>query len=241
MACALNSFIALTAVACGHVVIASSNDAAGGILDRFLASNDRSPHQYKALRHLEAHTMKLDKSAWMEVWTEADESGFRYEITAEGGSGSIRSKVFRETLEAEREMWQKGNFHQSAITRDNYEFVECGEDAGDLACVSVKPLRKEVTLVEGAIFLDPSNGDLVRVEGSLSKNPSFWTRKVDVTRQYERIGGVRVPVSIESNANVRIAGPSTFTIVYEYESVNGVRVGTPIASRAPFAPQVAKR
>jgi hypothetical protein len=46
-------------------------------------------------------------------------------------------------------------------------------------------------------------------------------------RRYERLGGVRVPVSIESVAHVLIAGRSTFKMTYEYETVNGQRVGNP--------------
>ena len=43
----------------------------------------------------------------------------------------------------------------------------------------------------------------------------------------ERIAGIRVPVAIESVAQVLIAGRSTFQMTYEYETINGLRVGTP--------------
>ena len=69
-----------------------------------------------------------------------------------------------------------------------------------LASVGVKPKRKDVLLVEGAIFVQPGDGELSRIEGKLSKTPSFWTRRVDVVRRYERMAGVRVPVAIESVA-----------------------------------------
>jgi hypothetical protein len=45
-----------------------------------------------------------------------------------------------------------------------------------------------------------------------------------VVRRYERIGGVHVPVSLESVAHVLIAGRSTFRMTYEYESINGEHV-----------------
>jgi hypothetical protein len=48
-----------------------------------------------------------------------------------------------------------------------------------------------------------------------------------VVRRYQRINGVRVPVSIESVAQVLIAGRSTFQMTYEYETINGEHVGTP--------------
>ena len=74
--------------------------------------------------------------------------------------------------------------------------------------------------MDGSIFVNPDDGDLVRIEGRLSKTPSFWTRRVEVVRHYQRINGVRVPVAIESVAQVLIAGRSTFSMSYEYETVN---------------------
>src|SRR5205085_10783265 len=68
-----------------------------------------------------------------------------------------------------------------------------------------------------SIFVQPADGELTRIEGKLSKAPSFWTRRVDVVRRYERKGGVRVPMSIESVASVLIAGRSTFKMTYEYQ------------------------
>jgi hypothetical protein len=96
-----------------------------------------------------------------------------------------------------------------------------------LAPVGVTPKRKDVLLVEGSIFVQPSDGELTRIEGRLSKTPSFWTRRVDVVRRYERKAGVRVPVSIESVASVLIAGRSTFKMTYEYQTINGQVVGNP--------------
>jgi hypothetical protein len=64
----------------------------------------------------------------------------------------------------------------------------------------------------------------LRIEGKLSKTPSFWTRRVDVVRRYERKGGVRVPMSIESTAQVFIAGRSTFKMTFDYEIINGQRM-----------------
>ena len=78
------------------------------ILQRFLALDDPTPTQFRALRHLEARNEKFEKSAWMDVWTEGDASGFRYHVVCEDGSDYIRSKVFRASLETEREMWARG-------------------------------------------------------------------------------------------------------------------------------------
>jgi hypothetical protein len=82
-------------------------------------------------------------------------------------------------------------------------------------------------LVNGTLFLRPDDGELMRLEGELAKTPSFWTRRVQVVRHYQRFLGIRMPIALETTAAVRIAGPSTFRMVYEYESINGQRIGNP--------------
>jgi hypothetical protein len=197
-------------------------------LQRFLARGEEPPVEYRALRRLEAHNPKFNQSAWMTAWTEYDRtSGFRFTIVAEGGSSYIRTKVLRAALEGEQKIWAAHEPQKASLSNENYTFDPAVPVAGGLASVTVKPRRKDVLLVDGAIFVQPSDGDLARIEGRLSKTPSFWTRRVDVVRCYERIGGVRVPISIESVAHVLIAGRSTFKMTYEYETINGQHVGNP--------------
>jgi hypothetical protein len=230
----------LAATLAAHPGAAGPNDAAPAILQRFLSLDDPTPSQYRALRHLEARNEKFEKSAWMDVWTEGDGSGFRYAIVSEDGSEYIRSKVFRATLETERKMWAAGAPDQAALTPANYVFEERGSQPDGLTLLTVTPRRKDVLLVDGSIYLNPDDGELVRMEGRLSKSPSFWTRRVEIVRWYRRIAGFRMPTSLESTANVRIAGVSTFRMSYEYESINGCRVGNPqprILARNDTAPR----
>src|SRR5436190_448989 len=223
---------------CGLVMLAAMavelRAETSAILQRFFAIDDPTPQSYRALRHLEAENGRFDSTAWMDVWTEADASGFRYQIVAEEGSDSIRTRVFRETLKSERGMWASGAPDHAGFTSENYVFEDRGSRADGLAWLIVKPRRKDVLLVDGSIFLDPHDGDLVRLEGRLSKSPSFWARHVDIVRRYRRIAGVRMPVSLESVASVLIAGTSTFRMTYEYETVNGRRIGDPQPRRASY-------
>jgi hypothetical protein len=218
---------------------AGPSNAAPAILQRFLALDAPTPPRYRALRHLEARNEKFEKSAWMDVWTEADATGFHYVIVSEDGSEYIRSKVFRASLETERKMWAAGTAHQAALTPANYVFEDRGAQPDGLTSLTMTPRRKDVLLVDGTIYLDPDNGELVRMEGRLSKAPSFWTRRVAIVRWYRRIAGFRMPTTLESVANVRVAGVSTFRMSYEYESINGQRVGNPqprLLARASSAP-----
>jgi hypothetical protein len=51
---------------------------------------------------------------------------------------------------------------------------------------------------------------------------------VDVVKQYARVGGLRVPVRVDSTAQIRFAGTSTMSMTYDYEMINGVNVsGSP--------------
>jgi hypothetical protein len=198
------------------------------VIQRFLAHTELPPAQYRALRHLDAFNASFGAAAWMDAWTEVDpEGGFRYEVAGEGGSGYIRRHVFRPALEAERRMWAARDPQRAALTLDNYAIEDRGSNSEGLASLGVKPRRKDVLLIDGSVFVNPADGDMIRVEGRLSKTPSFWTRRVDVVRKYDRIGGIRVPVAIESVAQVVIAGRSTFKMTYEYETINGQRVGNP--------------
>jgi hypothetical protein len=63
-------------------------------------------------------------------------------------------------------------------------------------------------------------GELVRVEGQLAKNPSFWTTRVDVIREYARIAGITMLVRVESKVKTRLFGTGGFLMTYNYRRVN---------------------
>jgi hypothetical protein len=195
------------------------------LLQRFLARLEATPVEYRALRHFEAANPHFHQTATMDVWTEYDKAnGFRYQIVSESGSGYIRKRVFLGWLEAEQKMWADREPQHSTFSHENYTFQDGAPSADGLASLVVTPKRKDVLLVEGSVFVHPNEGDLVRIEGKLSKTPSFWTRRVDVVRCYKRMAGVLVPVSFESVASVLIAGRSTFKMTFDYEIINGQRM-----------------
>ena len=74
------------------------------------------------------------------------------------------------------------------------------------------------------MFLQPDDGDLVRLQGRLAKNPSFWVRNVEIVRSYKRIEGVVMPVTLDSTAHVRLFGPSSLRMTYVYSEIDGHRV-----------------
>jgi len=211
---------------------APANGAASTLIARFLSSEDAPLTGYRAFRTLEAETRGGKMRARLTAWTSLDPAqGFQYSVVDETGSGVIRGKVLHAALEAERTLTATGEADKGALSASNYEFsVEPGDEEG-LVRVAIHPKRRETMLLDGRVFLTESGADLARVEGYLVKRPSFWTREVHVVRRYERIRGIRVPVSMQSTARVLVAGRSTFSMTYEYESINGVRVSQPSAQR----------
>jgi hypothetical protein len=189
---------------------------------RFLAGIERPPVANQARRRLEASSAKLHESAWMEVDTHyAPDTGFRYTIVAQGGSERIRRRVLTSVLEAEQDNSARDEWHKGNLSHKNYEFNFGGRTADGMLTMQLVPRRRDSRLVTGAALLSAQSGDLVRVEGRLSKSPSFWVKWVTVSRSYTPIGGMMMPIAIESTADVRIAGVSRFAMTYEYQTVDG--------------------
>jgi hypothetical protein len=177
-------------------------------------------HQYRAFRRMHTDSENGKYEAWLDAWTEFNDGRFSYQIVAERGSDTARTKVLRPMLAREQEVINKGEGRKSDLTEDNYEFTEAGRDGDGARVVQIKPRRQDAMLVEGRAVLN-DGGDLLRVEGKLSKNPSFWTSLVNIVRRYARIDGVRVPVATETTAKIKFVGTAQLEVLYDYQSING--------------------
>lgn len=203
---------------------ATAGDAAEESMERFLAQDDTQPAN-RARRHLEAENG--NRKGWLDALTEySAEGGFRYQITAEGGSGFIRNRVLKGVLDGERAVIAHGEAARSSLATSNYTFRANGIDSEGLAIVLLSPRRKERVLVSGSMALSPADGTLVRLQGRLAKSPSFWVKDVDIVRIYRRIQGSVMPVELESRAQLRFLGTATFRMTYVYLEINGRNVGS---------------
>jgi hypothetical protein len=187
---------------------------------------------------MHVHNEKFNQEAWLDAWTEFDQRGFRYEIVSERGSQYARDKVLRMLLRREQELIAGGHGERADLTAANYEFEEADASGNGVRYVLLRPKRKDVLLVDGRMVLSQDGRELLRVEGRLAKNPSFWTSLVNIIRQFVRIDGVRVPVSTESVAKLKLAGLSRMDIHYEYETINGRPVS--LAARRTLAAAIGR-
>ena len=227
-----SALLMFTIAGLGTQLGATIPDPADRSMRQFLAQDD-TQRPYRATRRLEAENGK--RTGWLEAVTEYSlESGFRYEVTAEGGSDYIRSKVLRAVLQGEQEAVARGATGRSSLARANYSFQANGVDDAGLANVILSPRRQEPVLVAGTMFLQPDDGRLVRLQGELAKSPSFWIKKVEIVRSYERIAGTVVPVTLESKAQLRLLGSATLRMTYMYAEIDGhaVRPSSPFLALA---------
>ena len=194
--------------------------------------------QYRAFRRMHAQSERFNQEAWVDCWTELDEHGFRYEIVSERGSDYIREKILKALLRREQEIIAAGSANRADLSDANYEFATGADAAAPSGerTVLIKPRRKDVLLVNGRMVLSQDGTELLRVEGRLAKNPSFWTSLVDIVREFAKVDGVRVPVATDTVAKIKFAGTSRMDVRYQYETINGRPVtdaGRQIASAAP--------
>jgi hypothetical protein len=207
----------------GELTKAAPDAVVEPALSLFLSRADEPLKQYRAVRHLEAHNERFNLHGTLDAVTALSADGrFTYTVLREEGSDYIRTRVLRALLQNEEKLFATTNPARAALTSSNYELNSAERAEPGVVRLFAKPRRRDVTLVDGSIFVTSNDADLLRVEGRLARNPSFWTTRVDVVRRYERLEGIRVPVRFDSTAQIRMAGPSTMSVVYDYEMVNGV-------------------
>jgi hypothetical protein len=225
--------IVIAALALTAYVTAEPAPATRGfepVLHRFLTRAAEPLVSYRGTRRLEGRNERFNVSGWMEIEAELTADGFHYRVIDEGGSDLIRHRVFRAMLEDEQRLFASGDAEHSGFTSANYELTPAGAEEAGIVKLFARPKRHDVTLIDGAVYVTDTDADLVRVEGELAKNPSFWTRHVQVVKQYARIGGLRVPVRVDSTAQMRLVGTSSLTMTYDYSMINGVPVARTLAS-----------
>ncbi len=120
-------------------------------------------------------------------------------------------KVVRKILDHEAES-DKMNPPPSALVSQNYDFSLIGEDHFQGArcfVLELKPKRKDPGLVNGRAWIDAQTYLVRKVEGEMSKSPSWWVKDVKLTVLFGEIGGIWTQLSSDATANVRLLGRYT--------------------------------
>ena len=144
--------------------------------------------------------------------------------TSGKGSGFIRHHVFQRIMKDEEHRVRANKNPDSLITPGNYTLKVIGEARiGDSDCwvISAVPKRSETDLFEGKIWVDNQDYAIVKIAGHLAKSPSFWIKRVDFVRDYQKIDGFWLLSREEADSIVRLFGKETLTVDYRDYTVNG--------------------
>lgn len=181
---------------------------------------------YISTRRYSVDNKRFKKHAEMTVRVNYAFPGTKsYEVISQKGSGIIRKRALQKIIDAEVEASKESNGDRSRIIPENYEFELLGTEVVEgRSCYVLKitPKTENKFLVRGRIWVDAADFAIARMEGSPAKNPSFWTRDVQVEHQYMKHGQVWLPRTNFSRSKIRIFGPTELTIDYFEYQINGV-------------------
>jgi hypothetical protein len=215
---------------------ADAEDTGTALIRRVVAQTTRAGVAVRATRRLEAGTATGNHRGWMDVETSVSPSGaFSWNVLREGGSERTREKVFRAVLAAEADAWRAGATDVAGLSLANYEFIAEPTVGNGNMKLRLKPRRSDPKLVDGTLTVS-ADGYPLLLEGRLVKSPSFWVKSVTVVKKFARIGGVSLPIEIESLADIRMVGKSNFSMRYAYSTVNGRSVGHTASAAPAFGP-----
>ncbi len=219
-----------------------SQTVVGGPLNSVAGKQDSAARLFSGItvRHhwQETHLDRLSETRTYKVQNEKDkivaEQVVVMEYTAphtdtftsssEQGSRFVLHHVFRRLMEDEKKRVRDDKDPDSLITPENYSFEMIGTERIDSSNCSVfhaVPKHKQTDLFEGKIWIDNEDFAIVKISGHLAKSPSFWIKRVDFVRNYQKIDGFWLLSREEAVSAIRIFGKETLTIDYKNYTVNG--------------------
>jgi outer membrane lipoprotein-sorting protein len=141
-----------------------------------------------------------------------------FTIISESGSSIMRGRVLKEILKAEEESMKEENRRRTALNPENYEFSLAGVEGAPVPTayiLNATPRVKNRFLFKGKLWVDAKDFAVTRIECEPAKNPSWWTKKNDITYTYQKLGGFWLPAHTQSLTEVRIFGHTELNIVYK--------------------------
>jgi len=149
-----------------------------------------------------------------------------FTVVSESGSKFIIERVFRKLLEGEQEAANRDNPHDTALTRQNYDFELAGYEAnpdGGQYVLNLLPKTRNKFLYRGKVWVDAKDFAVVRIQAQPGKNPSFWIKKTDIAHRYVKVQDFWLPAENHTESFVRLGGKATLSIEYQdYKIIKAV-------------------
>ena len=145
-------------------------------------------------------------------------------VTSEEGSGLVRRLALYPLVASEIKAASGKDHHDSAIGPANYTVELIGEEQlGDYHCyvLRARPKRPDKYLFEGKVWIDEQDYAVVRIEGQPAANLSFWIKRAEFVRQYQKVDGFWLPQRDTTVVQVRFYGRKVLTIDHRDYVVKG--------------------
>jgi hypothetical protein len=133
------------------------------------------------------------------------------------GDKFVKSNIIVRLLQSEVDHVHKQEQSQTAIDSDNYKFSYKGTSVLNgipVHVYEVKPRQKRAGLFKGKIYLEDATGHLLRAQGTITKTPSFFIKKVRFTQDYAMVAGFTLPIHLHSEADTRLVGKAVVDIIH---------------------------
>ena len=141
---------------------------------------------------------------------------------SENGSAIVRHLALKPLIASEINAARGKDRHDSAITPANYTLELIGEgEVRNHPCYVLRaaPKRADKYLFEGRVWIDKQDFAVARIEGHPAANLSFWIKRADFVRDYEKVAGFWLPLKDETVVQVRMYGKKILTIDHADYSV----------------------
>ena len=194
------------------------------VVENLVAMDLRRAHALNAfqgtqLYRLEYHGFGGTRSAEMTVDVRYRSPNTKeFTIRSATGSKLIIRKVFKKLLQAEKQAMEVEAQRRDAMNNDNYDFTLMGyksTPSGSMYVLGVKPKAKGMFLYRGNIWVDAKDFAVTRLEAQPAKNPSFWTKHIEIEEVYKQVGDFWLPARNHSITNIRFGGRAVLTIQYQ--------------------------
>jgi outer membrane lipoprotein-sorting protein len=139
----------------------------------------------------------------------------QFVVSSEQGSGLVRRLALHPLITSEVKAAAGKDRHDSAITPANYTLELIGEaSVGPYRCYVLRALPKRVDkyLFQGKVWVDEQDFAVVRIEGQPAAKLSFWIKRAEFVRQYQKVDGFWLPQRDETVVDIRIYGQKLLTI-----------------------------
>jgi hypothetical protein len=145
--------------------------------------------------------------------------GKTYTILSESGSGIVMRFGLKPLIENEERINKPGYVDKSWFTSANYEMkLKAGGvqklNGRDCYVLAITPREKAPNLIDGTLWADARDGTLAKIEGIASQNPSPFSGKTHMMRQYENISGFGMAMHARAESNSMFYGRTVVTIDY---------------------------